>query len=277
MDRQTALKILELREGYSEDELKMAYRRACLRHHPDKTRSMEDGEMFHSVQEAHLFLKNEEAASKDAMFVHPDLFNFLLWFALNICRPKERPLKERPPKEHTELLVNVTLKEVYEAAVKRLVYKRVDGGSCTTDVLFLELIDFRESYLIPGKGDNGGDLLVKTQLTNTADYYLDDLMCGHDLYLTCRVGMYEHYFGLSSPISLPNNEFLPLEKHEPSNPLPKVESWVGRGLPYEDDEGRVSRGCLYVIYEIDTRAHKLSVEHRDILRDLFPPRENMTG
>jgi curved DNA-binding protein CbpA len=271
MDRRTALEILGLQEAHTREELKAAYKRGCLRYHPDKTRRVEeDAEMFHKVQAAHGFLSEEESVANQGSFGHKDLINFLLWFALNVCRPQTEASSERVVPQ-SELIAEVTLREVYEAVVKRLVYKRISEGVCRTETLFLELVDFRDSYLLPGKGDNGGSLLVKTKLIKTAEYYLDDLLCSRDLYVTREVSLYEHYYGPLRPIVLPNEETLPVEEREPSNPLPEVESWCDRGLPYEDEWGDIKRGCLYVINKVNLRANNLGEQDRDPLRRLFPP------
>lgn len=275
MDRRTALEILGLQEVHTREELKAAYKRGCLRYHPDKTRRVEeDAEMFHKVQAAHGFLSGEESVANEGLFRQKDLINFLLWFALNVCRPQTEATSAGSPPQ-SELIAEVTLRELYEAVVKRLVYKRISNGVCTTETLFLELVDFRDSYLLPGKGDNGGSLLVKTKLITTGGYYLDDLLCSHDLYLTREVTVYEHYYGAVRPIVLPNDEILPAEDHAPSTPLPEVERWCDRGLPYEDEQGDIKRGCLYVINKVNMRAHNLGAQDRGLLRGLFPPDEKI--
>lgn len=269
------MEILGLQEEFTREELKAAYKRGCLRYHPDKTRcGEEEAEMFHKVQAAHGFLSEEESAAHEGLFRHKDLINFLLWFALNVCRPQTEASSEGVVPQ-SELIVEVTLREVYEAVVKRLVYKRISDGVCKTETLFLELVDFRDSYLLPGRGDNGGSLLIKTKLIKTEGFYLDDLLCSRDLYLTREVTLYEHYYGPVRPIVLPNDEMLPAYEHEPSNPLPEVESWCDRGLPYEDERGHVKRGCLYVINKVNMRAHNLGERDRGLLHKLFPPNENI--
>lgn len=244
-------------------------------YHPDKTRgASEDPEMFHKVQAAHAFLTEEAGSTNDVLFLDKDLINFLLWFALNVCRPQ---MATSPPHvvQQSELLVNVTIREVYEAVVKRLVYKRIVEGVSVVETLFLELIDFRESYLLPGKGDNGGSLLVKTNLIKTGGYYVDDLLCNHDLYLTREVTVYEYYYGAIEHIVLPNDEIIPTEEHSPSNPLPEVKSWSNRGLPYEDEWGEIRRGCLYVIFKTNMGVHNLSTEDREVIHTLFHRGENI--
>lgn len=259
MDREAALELLGLPECYTEEELKRSYRKACLLHHPDKAYGKcAEESAFHKVQEAYAMLREEEKGSKVEDSHDADLINFLLWFLFKVCRRSS----SLPPKE---ILVEVTLREVYDAAVKKLVYRRVSKGEVISETLFLELIDFRERYVIPGKGDEDAPLVIRTNLLKAEEYYLDNLLSTHDLYLRRQVSVFEHYYGLLTPLMLPNGESLPTVQQR----LPPVEVWSDRGLPYEDDLGIRKRGTLYVIYEVDMRLHSLREEDGPVLRRMF--------
>lgn len=271
MDRDTALRTLNLKGNFTADELKRSYRNACLRHHPDKQHGKEPTDAtvsFTEVREAYVFLQKEDSATKAAEFIDRDLINFLFWFALNVCRPtlnKETP-KETSERKSTELIVDVSLEEVYNAAIKKLVYRRKLRDRTVTETLFLELINFREEYLIPKKGDNEGELLIKINLVKSGSYYLDDIMSSHDLYLKKRISVFEYYYGLESSIDLPNGETI---QSGETRPVPSVASFPGYGLPYEDENGAPQRGTFYVLYDVDMSAHSLREEHRSIVQELF--------
>ena len=261
MDREEALELLGLPQCYTEEELKRSYRKACLLHHPDKAYGRcAEGSAFHKVQEAYAMLREGEGGWKAWDSHDADLIKFLLWFFFNVCVRSS----SLPPKE---MLVEVTLQEVYDAAVKKLVYRRRSKGEVVSETLFLELIDFRERYVIPRKGDEDAPLVIRTRLLKADEYYLDNLLSTHDLYVRRHVSVFEHYYGLLTPLVLPNGETLPTVPRR----LPPVEIRSDRGLPYEDDLGIRKRGNLYVIYEVDMGLHCLREEDRPVLRRMFHP------
>ena len=271
MDRETALRTLNLKENFTPDELKRSYRNACLRHHPDKQHGKPPTDTtlcFTKVREAYTFLQNEDCATKTEEFIDRDLINFLFWFALNVCRRTlQKDLSNGTSKPRsTELIVDVTLEEVYNAAIKKLTYRRTLNDRVVTETLFLELIDFRELYSIPNKGDYEGELLIKINLLKSDSYYLDDIISSRDLYLKKRISVFEYYYGLQSDIDLPNGKTV---RSVGARPMPSVESFPEYGLPYEDEHGGTQRGTFYVLYDLDMSVHSLREEHRSIVQELF--------
>ena len=66
------IKILNLNENYSEDELKKAYRKAVIENHPDKyqdeTEKKQATERMKKINEAYGFLKKYNNTSKNQKF-----------------------------------------------------------------------------------------------------------------------------------------------------------------------------------------------------------------
>lgn len=63
------LKLFELKPGFTDDQLKTAYRRLAHKHHPDKGGSAEN---FKNIKEAHDFLlkhRNDKPAAPNSMNV----------------------------------------------------------------------------------------------------------------------------------------------------------------------------------------------------------------
>jgi hypothetical protein len=80
MNRQTALKILELPEqpANSERDIKNAYRTKILQFHPDKNKSPEASAKFMEVQEAYTLLSNTNLATPIGGESYKDMLNAFL-------------------------------------------------------------------------------------------------------------------------------------------------------------------------------------------------------
>jgi len=65
MDSDFAKRILDLNEPFGERELKVAYYREALRHHPDKNHSEEAANKFKEINEAYTYLRNHLEMKED--------------------------------------------------------------------------------------------------------------------------------------------------------------------------------------------------------------------
>lgn len=76
MTREEALKILELSEGYTEEDLKKNHRRLIMRYHPDKTGG-KTTDLFLSVQKSYEYLINFRKVSRKIILTHSSIFNII--------------------------------------------------------------------------------------------------------------------------------------------------------------------------------------------------------
>jgi len=65
MDRARALEILDIANGFSEKELKVAYYKMALIHHPDKSSDADASEKFNTVHEAYMILSADRHSVND--------------------------------------------------------------------------------------------------------------------------------------------------------------------------------------------------------------------
>ena len=61
---------LELKKGYSENDIKQNYRRLVMKYHPDKCKDPNSEECFIKIQKAYEFFNNKKEVPNDI-----DLFN----------------------------------------------------------------------------------------------------------------------------------------------------------------------------------------------------------
>lgn len=260
-----AMDVLGLREGFSEAELTRAYRTACLVNHPDKPGGSD--EMFVRVKRAKDILSDASRPSRYDENVQSDtleVLKFFIWLLACVIRSR---LSCREPRV---VRVTVTMGELYDACVKRIEYTRIglDGIRSEREVLFLELLDYRSEYVIPNKGDNGGDLHLIVDVCADDEYRLDDLEEPHrvDLHRGARISIFEYYYGVSRHLRLPNGEEIEL-----SDFVPRRDGTVRvipeRGLPREG--GDVRRGDLYVVYDVDLGMHDPPESDREEVRRIF--------
>lgn len=77
MTRSIALKILGLKLGYSDSDLKTAYRKTAKMYHPDINKSADAPAMFARVKEAYTFLLNSAGSARVGLVTHSSIFSIV--------------------------------------------------------------------------------------------------------------------------------------------------------------------------------------------------------
>ena len=80
------------------------------------------------------------------------------------------------PTRDVEASVEVSLKEVLEGAKKRVSYRRSGGGATSTETLEVKIpkgVCEGQKIRLAGKGENGGDLLLKIVLAPDPEYRVE--------------------------------------------------------------------------------------------------------
>ena len=251
MLREEALAVLGLSEGHTEAQLRTAYKAACLAHHPDKHGG--DKDAFLRVREAYTTLNNTPFTHEHEESLIKFFFVWIAWVL------KTRQTISKNP--CLEIDIDVTFQEVYNGCVKKIVYRRLKfDGNYYTETLYLELTNFRSTYVLPNKGDLDGDVKLRLCLQNDTDFRMDDLISPYDLYVTTKISVYEYYYGVCySETVLPDGRrvsegFVPCREGS-------VRVLPAHGLPYEAD-GVQTRGDLFVMYEVDMHRRTFDVRTR---------------
>lgn len=238
-----AYRVLGVREGCNPDEVRAAYRRLVLTHHPDKGGSQED---FVRITEAY------ERVAGDKAFDISDMLAKSWDFLREFLRKKELSIK---------ISVEVDMRDVYEGIVKKLGFKRRIAGVSHSDMVFIGLANFKERHVFVGKGDVdpdglAGDLDVTLKVRmEDEDQYFDPSINNADLHVTKDIRLADHLLGCSFSVTLPNGT-----SHE-LNVQPLEERIIvvpSLGFPLGED----TRGDLIVRLQ-----HKFDVRDRTYLQD----------
>lgn len=261
---------MELHEAYAElgvlptdslDEVKRAYRKLLLRHHPDKC-GCEAGaaERFMRIQNAYtIVVQNKESN-----------INFFLMFIFLIKS------LQRGPRDVT-LKISVPIQDIYNGKIKKLTYRRTDeSGKRATAEVFLELVEFRERYVIEGYGDydvwagRWSDLVIDATVDYTGfdNVRLETLLgTAADVCVTLKISVFEYYFGVARVIPFFNDTTICLKDHVPCKDGTTVIR-NGDGLFMGDNN---SRGDLYVFVEADLNRYDSEslLQHKEVIQNIF--------
>lgn len=262
MDLYEAYKVLGVSFTDSLEDVKRAYRKLLLRYHPDKCGGGEESaERFLRIQNAYtVVIQNKESN-----------VNFFLMFLFLAKSMQSGP-------QDVALNIVVPIEDIYNGKVKKLSYRRVDESLkkvCTS--VYLELVDFRERYVVPGYGDfdmwteRWSDLVISVTVDYTSfeNVRLENLLGPTDICVSIKVSVYEHFFGVSRAISFFNNTTISLTNHVPQRDGSTVVK-CDQGLIKGGGDGG-SRGDLYIFLETDLTIYNERAlhEHREVIQKIF--------
>lgn len=267
--------VLGLSKNTSVDEIKTAYKKLALKHHPDKAGG--DATTFNKINEAYQILNDPD---KRRLYdsCHEDSINLevLSKFAsilMNIVKVKfqERMANSNEAKQKQSskvndvkpkldksapvvIKVNVDIEDLYNARVKKIVVKvkrRETSGvfGYSSVPLYISLLNFKPQYTFSGVGDDGeiadtqrGDVIVKLNIESKIIPLasLDTLFCRNDINIEKSMSLYEYLYGLDANLEYFNGEVLhiickPLRK-ECDDYYSYVHVIHGKGLPYIDQQ-----------------------------------------
>ena len=249
----TNFDLLEIDENCSIDEIKKAYRRLCLKHHPDKTKN-QDSEHFLRITKAYEdVIKAKETNIK--------FFIMFVYFINNFG------------KDHN-VVINLKLRidDIYNNAIKKIYYKRVEENlEKKSQMFYLELCGWKEQYVIDGYGDFNiitkkyGDLVINIELSyeNYTHLHINKIVNLYDVYTEIEINLYEYYYGVKRTMTYFNNEqiqlnFLPYKDGE-------TQMIEGKGLMNDDDE----RANLYIFYKVNLQCCDITDMNKTTIKNIF--------
>jgi len=300
-------KVLGLSRDASQDDIKRAFKKLALQHHPDKKAG--DDTEFKRINEAYQILSDPDKRKVyDMQYednINVDLLGKFASILMNIVHDK---LKEKmascksqassaPSQAQTQaqsskvvekpeplvLKVSVTVEELYNAKVKKIVVKvkrRSEDGQYVfkSKSLYISLLNYRDQYRFENQGDDSGDgneskrgdIIVKLDIlpdTNKG-VTVDTLFCRYDLHIEHKMTLYQYLYGLDVKLPYYNNDTIaviaqPYTReylqddgyynyvHEVNDKgLPFVDGGDEKGESNDDGEDRINRGKLYVYFKL---------------------------
>ena len=270
----------------SEEEIRSQYKKLALIYHPDKNKSPMAPAEFARIHEAYLQLTNSFSSSAsastsstydtDAIFVRDMLPELLRWFWQQINQQTLLyfyllSTLYQPPKD-VEVLLEVSLKDVLEARVKRLTLqvKRLPSDKPTNpeekekekETVFVPLGRWspsEDTYVFEKRGDEGfgnqkinqkririrSDICVRVRVTDLSpSIHFDELLQDRSISIQIHVSLYDFYYLNTLTVDLTVTGSV---KKAIQNEQKRSYCIKGAGLP----RGSGSYGDLYVYVEVD--------------------------
>jgi len=245
-----AYDVLGVHRDSTPDEIRCAFRRAALLHHPDKGG---DPERFNDVKLAYDLLSRRTGTQQQAQI---DLADIL---SKGFVKLYESFTKSRAKKDLAiTLRIDVSLRELYEGNVKKLNVKTFANGLPCNKTFYIPMRGFAAQHVFVGGGDAderglSGDLIVNFDVTDTEPFHYDALM-SHDLFVTAPVDLHAYLVGGQKTITLPDGAgtvvtfgaFFATEcrgRHDAkAGECAKCVTVRGKGMPF----GEAERGDLIV-------------------------------
>lgn len=254
--------ILGLSNDVSFDEIKKAYRKLILVHHPDKNGGQSSDE-FIKIQIAYETLSNPELRKEYDFCNNPAnnaiYNNFISNFFEIIISVLEKINKKNSVKEDNydikalDLYTEITLDELYRMEKKKLLVKVKRENEFISIPLYFSLLNYENKYIFPDLGDeiNGvkSDIVVNVSIKKHNFLIIDDIICKYDLCMYKNITLFEYYYGYTNTIDYLNNEKLNIYKIFSGNNM--IHVIPEKGLPYYDIENKkLMRGNLLIYFNI---------------------------
>lgn len=258
---------LGLEPGASQEEIRGAYRRMALKHHPDKCGG--DTEMFLKVSQAYQILSTCRGPSEPHNF---EALNRILRMFLNVAA---RTCREPEQAEPTRVPIRVTLEDLYHHKIKRVAIKRRSPGGWDTKSFYVSLLNHKPCYVFIGEGDatqrGRNDLVLDLKVAEHPDIKIDSV-CQFDLYVERKITLYEYYYGTSTTVDHLSGERLCCSKSFSDGSM--IHRFAGMGLPrYDESSSTLSRGDLLVFYRLWFPPHSaidpLDEKTREFMASVF--------
>jgi DnaJ-class molecular chaperone len=222
------------------DEIKKAYRRLALLHHPDKNNG--DDTLFKKINESYQILSNPETRKQyDKQYDNKanSILNLLKMF-LNMFKEKQSA---------TDVRITVIIEDVYYGRLKKLQLKIKNNDIIETKSFIISLVNFQQKYTFPKEGDNGGDLNIYVDvLPHKSGIKIDQTLYMYDLYYEKKITLYEYYYGIEFKLEHVNSDILIIKKTFEKTMCSIIDN---KGILKDDG----SHGHLYIFYELIHKPH----------------------
>lgn len=238
--------ILGLNKDASQEDIKRAYKRLALKHHPDKNGG--DDTMFIKINLAYQILsdpsKRQEYDSRSNKLV--DFLNSLLKvFASVVTQPHPQPQKP------THIKLPITLEDLYFARIKKAAIRIKQNNVFVSKTFCISLLNYQNTYTFPKQGDNNSDLIIELDILPSY-MHIDTVINPYDLYTEFEIGLYDYYYGINLELTHLDKTTITIQKTFKDGSLNYIIR--NKGLPFHKD-GEYQRGDLYVFFRLTNKQH----------------------
>jgi len=242
--------VLGIPPGSSKQDIRQAYRKQCLKCHPDKRGT---AEKFIKLTEAYKRLINvttdtEDGSSNDSNSNTRDesfavmMVDFLQTYIIEMFNAfkTQKPPSKTPP---IYIPIKVTISEVYHEVIKKATVRvrRKHGNDYVyhKEDLYIQLSKATSKHVFVEKGDDAeghvrGDVVMNVQIQCESGISVDNFNIVHEL----GVSLYEYIYGLSHTIQHMSGEDISIQ----TIPLKTQEGALsrivlpGKGFPHWIDD-----------------------------------------
>lgn len=274
----TYCRVLGLSSNATLEDIRRAYKREALKHHPDKNGG--DDRRFKEINAAYQYLITHEAMRKQETPESEHIYKYM-FAILNVLyakaqaqvQEKVKETKQRTKPKTIVTKIKVRIEDVYNMRVLtcniKVKRRQADNQLAFESVtVYLPLISYKEHYEFFECGDDGehpdcprGDIHILTTIENNDTYHIDDLFCRYDIHTEQSISLYEYMYGIHTTLTYFNNEKLDihlpsiLELRNNDTTHTYIHQIPDKGLPYieEDkscDPNAIKRGSLFVHFKL---------------------------
>ena len=245
-------KLLEVDANSTVEDIKKSYKRLCLKYHPDKCDG--DSEKFIQIKQTYEELLRVKETNINFFIL---FFNFINTFGK--CND-------------ITIRLSIPLEDIYNKSVKKITYTRVNNKLLKQKELFyLELIGWREEYILDEKGDYNviarkyGDLhiFLDIEFGEYSFLELNKIINLYDLNTVVEINLYEYYYGVKRKIKYFNNTYIDIDYV----PYEMGDTQVLEGYGLSNDENKTYN--LYIFYKIDLKRCNLSKNNEVLIKNCF--------
>ena len=266
--------ILEIDKSATVEEIRNAYRKLALKHHPDKNKSENSVKQFQKIKYAYDILHDPIKRSiYDVQYESNSHKNMspIDWncFINLIIKSMKTIFKKHIIPSDVVVVLQTDLESIYNKKIKKINVKvnRLveDALVVENEIVYIDLVNYKTEYVFKKKGDSSvlsqipnSNLIVKLDIASSKNVMISDIFSPYDLTINVTCSLYEFYmYDYFVVDEIPGLEIKNQKKQ--SFMIPEY------GLPYIcETTGEEKRGDIYVKCDI-----KLPCYHKKEIDDAF--------